>query len=51
MGAFSAKMVYKRVRPIRGGSAREGYLFHASGDKRVGIAQVGVYKRVGKSVI
>ena len=31
--------------------ARKGYLFQASGIKRVGISQVEVYKRVGKSVI
>ena len=37
--------------PIRGGSARKGYLFKASGIiERVGVSLVEVYERVGKSV-
>ena len=37
---------------IRGGSARQGYLFQSSGPyERVGISLVEVYKRVEKSVI
>ena len=38
--------------PIRGGSARKGYLFQASGIyERVGILLVEVYERAGESVI
>ena len=33
--------------PLRGGSARKGYVFQAAGIKRVGISQVEVYIRVG----
>ena len=37
---------------MRGGSAREGHLFEALGiRKAVGVLQVKVYRRVGKSVI
>ena len=42
---------YSLYWPIRGGSARKGYLFQASGIyERVGILLVEVYERVGKSV-
>ena len=37
--------------PIRGGSARKEYLFRVQVYERVGISLVGVYKRVGTSVI
>ena len=42
---------YSQQWPIRGGSARKGYLFRLQVYKRVGILQVEVYKRLGKSVI
>ena len=37
--------------PIRGGSARKGYLFRVQVYERVGISLVEVYKRVGTTVI